>query len=60
MSHFSVLIIGADHAKQLQPFQEFECTGTNDEFVQDIDNTDEERAEFQTATRKFVRLADGT
>lgn len=60
MSHFSVLIIGADHAKQLQPFHEFECTGTNDEFVQDIDNTNEERADFQTATRKFVRLADGT
>jgi len=60
MSHFTVLVIGDDHAKQLQPFHEFECTGTDDEFVQDVDNTDEERSEFQSAKRRLVRLADGT
>lgn len=43
MSHFTVLVIGPDHEKQLQPFHEFECTGDNDEFVQDIDVTDESR-----------------
>ena len=41
MSHFTVLVIGPDHEKQLQPFHEFECTGTNDEFVQDVDVTAE-------------------
>lgn len=41
MSHFSVMIIGQDPGKQLQPFHEFECTGENDEHVQDIDVTDE-------------------
>jgi hypothetical protein len=41
MSHFTVLVIGPDHETQLQPFHEFECTGTNDEFVKDIDVTDE-------------------
>ncbi|WP_349984490.1 hypothetical protein ABRP17_016405 [Stenotrophomonas sp. WHRI 8082] len=41
MSHFTVLVIGDNVEKQLQPFHEFECTGTNDEFVQDIDVTEE-------------------
>lgn len=41
MSHFSVLVIGPEVEKQLQPFHEFECTGTNDEFVQEIDRTAE-------------------
>jgi len=41
MSHFTVLVIGPDIEKQLQPFHEFECTGTNDEHVQDVDVTEE-------------------
>lgn len=41
MSHFTVLVIGPDHEKQLAPFHEFECTGINDEFVQDVDVTKE-------------------
>lgn len=41
MSHFSVMVIGQNVAAQLQPYHEFECTGTNDEFVQDIDVTAE-------------------
>lgn len=59
MSHFTVLVVGPDVARQLQPFHEFECTGTDDEFVQDIDKTAEEREEFEGATRSMVRLADG-
>ena len=39
MSHFSVLVIGDDIEQQLAPYHEFECTGCNDEFVQDIDIT---------------------
>ena len=41
MSHFGVLVIGNDIEAQLQPYHEFECTGTNDQYVQDIDVTEE-------------------
>jgi len=41
MSHFVVLVVGDDIKSQLQPFHEFECTGTDDEYVQDVDITDE-------------------
>jgi hypothetical protein len=41
MSHFAVMVIGDDVEKQLAPYHEFECTGINDEYVQDVDITDE-------------------
>lgn len=50
MSHFSVLVIGPDVEKQLQPFHEFECTGIDDEFVVDVDRTEEARADFAGST----------
>lgn len=40
MSHFQVIVIGDNVERLLQPYHEFECTGTNDEFVQDVDVTD--------------------
>jgi hypothetical protein len=43
MSHFTVLVVGDDIEKQLQPFHEFECTGVDDEHVRDVDETDEVR-----------------
>jgi hypothetical protein len=43
MSHFTVMVIGHDHDEQLAPFHEFECTGLNNQYVQDIDITDEIR-----------------
>lgn len=46
MSHFTVLVIGNDYEAQLAPFHQFECTGINDEYVQDIDITDDARAGF--------------
>lgn len=50
MSHFSVLVIGptneAELKAALQPFHEFECTGEDDQYVQDIDLTEEFRKEF--------------
>lgn len=43
MSHFAVLVVGeVEH--NLAPFHEFECTGTDNEFVQDVDQTEEARA----------------
>lgn len=41
MTHFSVMVIGDEHEEQLQPFHQFECTGTNDEYVEDVDITDD-------------------
>lgn len=46
MSHFSVLVIGVGVEKQLAPYHEFECTGTDDEYVQDLDVTAEIRVEY--------------
>lgn len=49
MSHFTVLVVTAEKpthkilAEALQPFHEFECTGDNDQYVQDIDITEEIR-----------------
>jgi hypothetical protein len=45
MSHFTVLVIGDDVEKQLQPYHEYECTGIEDEYVIDI-NMDEEVKEY--------------
>lgn len=55
-----MLVTGAPIDPLLQPFHEFECTGTNDQYVQDIDVTDEKREEFASATRTMLRLADGS
>lgn len=60
MSHFAIFVIGDNVEQQLQPFHEFECTGTNDQYVQDQDKTEEKRSEYNEGTRSMVRLADGT
>ncbi len=59
MSHFTVLVIGDDVTDQLAPFHEYESTGRQDEFVIEVDVTDEVVAHFNEA-RDLVRLADGT
>ena len=48
MSHFTVLVVGADVEKQLAPFHEFECTGDDNEYVQDVDQTEEARKEYES------------
>jgi hypothetical protein len=52
MSHFSVLVIGDNPEAQLAPYHEFECTGTNDQYVKDVDITDEIR-ELMTKPRGY-------
>lgn len=60
MSDFTVLVIGDDFEQQLAPYHEFECTGRDDEYVQDIDKTEEARAEFESDTSVVnVELATG-
>ncbi len=41
MSHFTVLVIGPNPEDQLAPYHEFECTGVDNEYIQDVDITDE-------------------
>jgi hypothetical protein len=41
MSHFTVLIIGPDIEKQLQPYHEYECTGIEDEYVVEVNKTED-------------------
>lgn len=55
MSHFAVLVIGDNPNEQLAPYHEFECTGKNDQYVQDIDVTEEYRNDYDKHTeRRFV------
>lgn len=56
MSHFVVLVIGECPDKQLERYHEFECTGDDNEYVKDIDITDELKQEF--AEEKVSRLRD--
>lgn len=52
MSHFTVLVVGENPEAQLAPYHEFECTGRDDQYVIDVDVTEEYQKEFeeQTAT----------
>jgi hypothetical protein len=59
MSHFLVLVIGPDPERQLAPFHEFECTGIDDEYVIDVDITDQVIAAF-AEPQQVVRLRDGS
>lgn len=47
MSHFPAIVIGPDYERQLAPYHEFECTGVVDEFVQSIDETEEQRGYWE-------------
>lgn len=47
MSHFSVIVIGENVEQQLAPYHEFECTGINDQYVQDVDVTEELAAKIK-------------
>lgn len=58
MSHFTVLVIGNDPEKQLAPFHEFECTGVDDEYVQNVDQTEEARAEWESHKEDYPTLRE--
>lgn len=59
MSHFSVMVIGDDIEKQLAPYHEFECTGEDDQYVQEIDITESCRKEFGESTTKMYKDPSG-
>lgn len=54
MSHFTVLVIGDDPEKQLAPYHEFECTGEDDEYVVEVDETEECKAEFESRKTDYA------
>jgi hypothetical protein len=63
MSHFSVLVITDDPNDvdaALQPYHEFECTGIVDQYVKDVDVTEETRAEYEKETYTRLRAPDGS
>ena len=65
MSHFSVLVITDNEptdsvlSEVMQPFHEFECTGTDDKYVQDIDITEKVLEEYKSRTVMQYRDQDG-
>jgi hypothetical protein len=59
MSHFSVLVVGSNVKGQLAPYHEFECTGKDDQYVQEIDQTEEALAEFNSSKVTRYRDAEG-
>ncbi|WP_024516983.1 zinc finger-like domain-containing protein [Bradyrhizobium sp. Tv2a-2] len=65
MSHFTVLVISPTKLDEeslrpiLQPFHEFECTGIDDQYVIDVDKTDEVMEQFNKPV-SVVKLVCGT
>lgn len=67
MSHFSVIVVTDENPETnpkaleaaLQPFHEFECTGVDDEYVQEIDETENLRAEYNEKSERRYRDPDG-
>lgn len=64
MSHFSVMVVTKTQPNKeelgriLQPWHEYECTGVDDEYVVDVDKTDEALEEFGKP-KTVVVLAGG-
>jgi hypothetical protein len=64
MSHFTVMVIGDSALDEsaleplLQPYHEYECTGCDDQYVVEVDITDEITETFNRAVSVVV-LADG-
>ncbi|MEH4985915.1 hypothetical protein ACOY5P_03465 [Enterobacter asburiae] len=48
MSHFAVLVVGTNPEKALAPYHEFECTGIDDAYIQEIDITEEVRGDIES------------
>src|SRR5271154_7530248 len=59
MSHFAILVVGGNVEEQLAPYHEYECTGTDDCYVQDIDHTEEARKEYEERTSPRYKDLEG-
>lgn len=58
MSHFKVIVIGEDIATKLQPWHEFECTGVNDEYIQEVDTTEETLKQYESVKEDYANLRE--
>lgn len=66
MSHFSVMVV-TDHKPTdtelgniLQPWHEYEYTGIDDEYVVDVDITEEAEHEWLEGTTRVLKMPNGT
>lgn len=65
MSHFSVLVVTPTGSQEelaaaLQPFHEYECTGVRDQYVVEVDETEQFHREYEKATVTVYTTPDGT
>ena len=57
MSHFSVMVVTDSEPSEsmleqlMQPYHEFECTGTDDKYVQSVDRTEEAKAKYESQAK---------
>lgn len=61
MSHFTVLVIskeGEGPEAQLAPYHEFECTGHNDEYIVEIDQTEEVLEDIKEHKKEGTSVKD--
>lgn len=65
MSHFSTLVFTTEKptkqllAEILQPYHQFECTGEDDQYVQDVDITVEAYEKFKKDTERYLVDKEG-
>lgn len=59
MSHFAVMVIGNNIEDQLAPYHEFECTGEDNQYVRDIDETEEAHELYHKHTVRRFKDSEG-
>jgi hypothetical protein len=60
MTHFTVLVVGPDHEKQLAPFQENNMGDCPEEYMEFVDVTDDSKKDYEEGTRSIVLLPNGS
>lgn len=65
MSHFSVLVAVKEATTEaveaaLQPYHEFECTGQDDQYVQDVEEISEYKERYESETKSRLKAQDGS
>lgn len=57
--HFAVIVVGPDPEAQMAPFRSYFLTGIEDEFVVEIDTTEETRRSYASESTPMLRGPDG-
>jgi hypothetical protein len=53
------VVVGENVEEQLQPYHEFECTGENDSYIEEIDETEEAREAYSKQTEYRIKSPTG-